>query len=163
MPAVEKIYLDTNVFILAFENAGMATQLLRKLFAIEGEEPLFATSELTLSELLVRPIREANAALINAYEATISRSPWLEVVPVGKPILRHAAMLRAGHASLKLPDAIHVSTAFATRCSHMLTSDTGLKHDYEIDGAGNASKRAPLATLRPDDATLTSLIESMSR
>lgn len=162
MPAIKKIYIDTNIFILAFENTGAATQLLRRLFAIKSEKPLFATSELTLSELLVRPFRDANSRLVDAYDTTIASSPWLDVVPVAKLVLRHAALLRANYPSLKLPDAIHVSTAFGTECTHLLTSDTGLKHDYEIKGANAASTRAPLTTLRPDDATLTSLIESLS-
>jgi predicted nucleic acid-binding protein len=162
MPAIKKVYIDTNIFILAFENAGIATQLLRKLFATKSKRPLFATSELTLSELLVRPFRDANSRLVDAYDRTIVSSPWLDVIPVGKPVLRYAALLRANYPSLKLPDAIHVSTALATECTHILTSDTGLKHDYEIKGADAAPKRSPLTTLRPDDATLTSLIESLS-
>jgi predicted nucleic acid-binding protein len=162
MAAVEKVYIDTNVFILAFENRGIATTLLKQLFTVERGKACFATSELTLSELLVKPFREANNRMIDAYEAVIVRSAWLDVLPVGKPVLRHAARLRTQYSSLKLPDAIHISTAFASECSHMLTADQGLKSSYEIGTYSSELQREPLTILHPDEPTLRSLIKSLA-
>lgn len=159
-----KIYLDTNIFILAFENESNISTLLGNLFASDGEYQRFATSELTLSELLVKPYRDGNDGAIDRYEGLIQANEWLEVLPVARQMLWYAAVLRSHYASLKLPDSIHVSTAFGAGCSHMLTADMGLKSTYDFTHLRyQISKRSsPLTILRPDEPTLTALLEGLS-
>ena len=57
MIAVERVYLDTNVFIMLSEKNHRLQQLLVQMISAQpfGKPPKFATSELTLSELLVKP------------------------------------------------------------------------------------------------------------
>jgi predicted nucleic acid-binding protein len=166
MPAVSKIYLDTNVFIMAFEWRDKTSDLLSQLFAGQDRppEPRFVTSELTLAELLVLPFHRNDQSLIDTYESLISTNYWLDVAPVQIPILRYAAVLRSQHKSLKLPDAIHLSTAIGTSCSHILTADLGIKGEYDLSHPHQriTAEAASLTVLRPDEITLTSLLKSMA-
>ncbi|MGK9052154.1 type II toxin-antitoxin system VapC family toxin [Neorhizobium petrolearium] len=158
MASIDRIYLDTNVFVLAFERKDRSGAILSDLFfnVEKGSMPLFVTSELTLSELLVIPYRNGDAELIEAYAVLLQNDDWLEVVPVKRPVLIQAAMLRSHRKGLKLPDAIHLSSASGAGCSHFLTADMGIN-------AQVAEQEGPLTVLRPDEPTLTSLIESLAR
>ena len=84
------------------------------------------TSELTLAEVLVRPMADENAGLQAAYEEMLQPGDGFQLVPVSRPILIEAARLRAESRALKLPDAIHVATARASGCEVLLTNDRAL-------------------------------------
>jgi len=62
-----------------------------------------------------------------------------------------------------LPDAIHLSTAIGTGCTHILTDDRGIKDEYRLRYRqdGFAGETAPLTVIRPDEPTLTSLLQSL--
>ena len=71
MTAVKRVYLDTNVFIMLAEKTHETQQRLVALLAGQpsDSQPRFATSELTLSELLVKPYREQDESLILKYDS----------------------------------------------------------------------------------------------
>jgi predicted nucleic acid-binding protein len=164
MAAFGTVYLDTNIFIMAYEANDKFSELLSEIFAkVDGQNNArFATSELTLSELLVRPIRENDEA-VRQYEDLIAPSDWLNVFPAGKSILIAAAALRAKNSNLKLPDAIHVATAIHAKCSHILTNDHGSKGTYSFPKKDPASEGVvAVPILRPDEPTLNALIKSLS-
>jgi predicted nucleic acid-binding protein len=155
MADVERIYLDTNIFIAAFEARTELSATLRKL--LSGASPLkdarFTTSEMTLAELLVLPFRRNDADQVTLYSTMFASGSWLAVQPVSREIFIRAADVRARTPSLKLPDAVHLATASSSGCTHLLTADTGMKQrGYDL----------PFTILRPDEPTLTSLIESLS-
>ena len=83
------------------------------------------TSELTLLETLVMPIRQANTDLILRYERLLTASE-MSLIPIDQPILTRAASLCAT-TNLKTPDAIHAATALNIGCSLFLTNDAGLR------------------------------------
>jgi predicted nucleic acid-binding protein len=127
------------------------------------ESPFLCTSELSLAELLVRPYREKNETLIQLYDNLIQRqNPWLEVGPVDHQTLWYAAVLRAGYPSIKLPDAIHLTTAIGFSCSHFLTADARIRGPVELlhEREGRFRGSASLEVLRPDASVLKSIIES---
>jgi len=129
-----RIYLDTNIFIQAFENA---ESRLVEMFCIEppDSQALLITSELTLAELLVHPYRSKDDRLLSLYENWTTSNDILNVGALDRETLKRAALLRSQNSWLKLPDAIHVSTAMRFECSHFLTSDkrlekiSALKHE----------------------------------
>jgi predicted nucleic acid-binding protein len=166
MAAINRIYLDTNIFIMAFEGREKPGGLLLQLLETSKNfsQPIFFTSQLTLSELLVVPYRNADDGVIETYESLMATSNWLHVAPVQIPILRFAAVLRAKYAGLKLPDAIHLATGVGLGCSHILTADLGLKGQYQLSLTlrGLTTNADMLAVLRPDEPTLLSLIKSIS-
>lgn len=153
------IYWDTNIFILLKEHFGREHDLLWELLEAMrkmGTRPM--TSALTISELLVGPLKNENKDLIETYQGWLVDQPWLDVLPVNEPVLAGAALLRANYPKYKLPDAIHLASALHVRCDYFLTADTGLdtvdqlKHPLR----GNLDIHQ-LTVLRPDEATLMKL------
>jgi predicted nucleic acid-binding protein len=84
------------------------------------------TSELTLAELLVKPIRDGDTRAKEAVNNLIGRNARLVAIPVNRPILVLAAEIRAT-SSMRLPDAIHLVTARLTSCDFLLTNDQAFK------------------------------------
>ncbi|MBW8321404.1 MAG: type II toxin-antitoxin system VapC family toxin [Arenimonas sp.] len=151
-----RIYLDTNIFIAAFERRDAVSDRLGDLFStgLDRSDKMFVTSELTISELLVVPLRDGRRALVGYYSDVLSENEWLHAYPVAKAVFVSAAGLRAERRGLRLPDAIHLATALATGCSHFMTEDSSLAV------AGETAVPA-LRMLRPDEPTLKSLLESL--
>ena len=80
------------------------------------------TSDLTLAEVLVKPLELNCDDIARIYEDLLQSSPGLTVVPIDRSILVVAARLRA-QLTLRLPDAIHVATALATDCELFVSND----------------------------------------
>ncbi len=161
MPHRHQIYLDTNAAILLIEGDGLLRELMRDLASKASSQPsaILWTSALTISELLVKPLRDGDHKLVEVYRAWGSGLPWLQIIPVESHILDTAAQLRARRNSLKLPDAIHVASAFAVATTHFLTEDRGISPSFEIP----AAQAVPHSEVcRLNESTLTSLIESLS-
>jgi predicted nucleic acid-binding protein len=122
-----RLYLDANVFVYIVEGFEMYKEALGALLRDMDEGRVVAiTSELTLAEVLVKPIQTGRADLVRAYETMISPGRGREIMPVSRDILREAARLRAS-TSLRLPDAIHVATAKLSNCHSVITNDAGIR------------------------------------
>jgi predicted nucleic acid-binding protein len=122
-----QIYLDANIWIYALEGFPDFAQELTTLFNSIGQGNLTAvTSELSLAEVLVMPIKNANPTQQETYKQALSSTLNVRVIPVQRDILIEAARLRAV-VKLKLPDAIHAATALTARCSTFLTNDRGFQ------------------------------------
>ncbi len=130
-----RVYLDTNIFIEIFEGRGRLSELLTRLLtAVENEDrQRLVTSQLALAELLVKPIALQREDLISVYDNWTISNTYLEVVPVVRELLKDAAALRANDKSLKLPDAIHLTTAIGTQCRYFLTRDKRIKGQYGVE------------------------------
>ncbi|WP_054149420.1 PIN domain-containing protein [Rhizobium sp. AAP116] len=158
MPQRHQIHLDTNAAILLVEGDGPLRDLMRNLTSKASSRPstILSTSALTISELLVKPLRDGDMRLVEVYRAWGS---GLQIVPVASSILDTAAQLRARRNSLKLPDAIHVASALAVATTHFLTDDQGISNSVT-----NSSSKEPdlFEVCRLDARSLTSLIESLT-
>ncbi|CUS34801.1 Ribonuclease VapC (fragment) [Candidatus Nitrospira nitrosa] len=100
-----------------------ARAVLTTLFeALDHGKLTAVTSELTLAEVLVKPLLDHHTERQAAYLHALQPSTSLQIVPVSRDILIAAAHLRA-NAHLKLPDAIHAATAQQTSCDQFLTND----------------------------------------
>ena len=153
-----RIYLDTNIFIAAFERRDASSDCLRDFLRGlgAGTQQVFCTSELTLSELLVIPLREGNEVLSHDYQQVVSEeNSWLDVLPVTRATLVEAARLRAGTNRMKLPDAIHAAAAVGSGCTHFLSEDNHLL-------AVGAILAETTLFIRPDETNLSLLLESLS-
>ena len=123
-----KVYLDANIFIYAIEGLLEYTQLMKSLFNNISLGKINAvTSELTLSECLVKPFKENEINIINTYKQYIQSSFYLNVKAINRDILINAAEIRGQNKFLKLPDAIHLATAIAENCNYFLTNDKRIK------------------------------------
>jgi predicted nucleic acid-binding protein len=118
------LYLDANALIYAVENAPVFGDTMRGVFErIDRGELHGMTSELSLAETLVKPLRDGNRPVVVAYEQLLHPAGRLGVQPISRAVLSEAARLRAAQASLKLPDAIHAATALLHGCTTFLTND----------------------------------------
>ena len=125
--AVPRVYLDVNVFIAAFEHGGAhSDHAWWAIRAVEAGEIEAATSELTLAELLVKPLQQGQTALAEGYDKMLMTGEHFAVFPVHRGILVEAANLRARRESVRLPDAIHIATAQTSSCRFFVSGDRRL-------------------------------------
>jgi predicted nucleic acid-binding protein len=123
-----RVYLDSNVFITAMETPGAhSDHAWWIIHAIDDGKIAAVTSELTLAEVLVKPMQLGDAEFASAYEEMIAPGPNFEVLAVRRDILVDAARLRARRNAIRLPDAIHIATALASSCTHMVSDDQQLR------------------------------------
>jgi predicted nucleic acid-binding protein len=124
LPAESQIYLDANIWIYALEGHATYIKQIHSLFArIDAGEILAITSGLTLAEVLVKPFADSNTALQEIYLEALQDRPGLRIIPLARAILIEAARLRAQHAALKMPDAIHAATAVTSGTRYFLSND----------------------------------------
>ena len=120
-----RICFDVNVWIYGLEGYPNFVADLTALFqAIEQGKLTAVTSELSLAEALVKPMKDQNITAQTLYQQAISNRDNVEVLPVDRKILIQSAQLRIAN-KLKLPDAIHLATAISSNCSTFLTNDKG--------------------------------------
>ncbi|MEI2385711.1 type II toxin-antitoxin system VapC family toxin [Breoghania sp. JC706] len=170
MLPVERLYLDTNIFILLAEGEhgpelNLLQNLVRMVARKDADRPFLCTSEFALAELLVHPLRNTDAALRQVYQNWfVPGSPWLEIGPADREVLVHAAWIRALLPSVKMPDAIHLSTAVGFKCTHFLTRDMKLPDTVSIrDPLTNAPIVASeLSIIQPTVETLAGIVDSLS-
>jgi len=146
----DRIYFDTNIFIYAFEEYPEYISLLKALFeAVDQGIYYVCTSELTLAEILVKPLIDNKLDLVAIYQEAIQTTPFLVVIPVTREILISAARIRAKLGpQIRLPDAIHIASARLSRCDSFLTNDKRLKaaQDPKVVLLDNLISRGSLGT-----------------
>ena len=127
LPAYGPIYADTQIVIYTVEKFPSYAPLCRPLWqAARAGTHSVISSELTLLETLVMPLRNSDATLISDYERFLLRSDT-HLLPVMQDVLREAARLRATIPGLKTPDALHAATALLHGCTLFVTNDAGFK------------------------------------
>jgi predicted nucleic acid-binding protein len=119
-------YLDTAVFIHAFETAGSQAGALQVFFGHLTRYPFGAvTSELTLAELLA-PIKAADAMTIeerqDLYLPLFDEGAFIALISISRAILLRTASLRQSYPQ-RLPDAIHIATAVEAGCRFFMSPD----------------------------------------
>jgi predicted nucleic acid-binding protein len=119
--------LDTAPLIYFIEESPEYLHIVRPFFrALDAGELRVVTSALTLTEVLVHPLRRGDSALANQYRRVLLRAKHLDTVVVSHTIAELAAELRSTHG-LRTPDAIQLATALASGASSFLTNDARLQ------------------------------------
>lgn len=119
----QALYLDTNIIIYAIAGQNQWSNALRQLFeAIDARAVHAFTSELTLAEVLTKPLELGATELVTTYEEFLAPDSLVRVIPIDRIILRSAAGI-SGKMRIKLADAIHVATATQSACDFVLTND----------------------------------------
>lgn len=127
LPDSGSIYLDANGFIYSVERISPYYEALGSLWqASSNGQVTIITSELTLLEVLVKPLKAGNAVLITAFDTILRHSPDVKMIPITQSILQEAAKLRA-IANLKTPDALHAATAMLHGCNLFVTNDKSFR------------------------------------
>jgi predicted nucleic acid-binding protein len=118
------IYLDANAIIRTVEGG---VEPLAFLIDMATENLVhLRTSELTLAEVLVGPLKQSQAELMKFYEKMLVSDVYLSVVPIDRDILRRSAYIRATTGN-KGADTIHIATAMYCACTLFISSDKRIR------------------------------------
>ena len=132
LPNLGPIYLDSCVFIYSVEKVEPYRTILEPLWFQAGTDGLtLLTSELTIAEVLVRPIREGNQELARVYRE-LFQAPGIRLIPATRRIWEEAARLRA-QTNLRTPDAVHGTTALEEGCTTFITNDGGFRRVEDLN------------------------------
>lgn len=131
-PHGSRLYFDTAPIIYSVEEHAVYWPELQPIWkAFSVGELQIVTSELSLLETLIRPIRDDNADLTQTYDELLTGGEVF-LFPINISILRAAAELRA-QQNFKTPDAIHAATATLSNCDYLISNDTGFRRLTTID------------------------------
>ena len=122
---MSRVFLDTNIFIYYYEDAGLMTTLTRSLLErLDQRGDQIVTSTLTIGELLVHPLRVGNDKLAALYEQVL-QPPSIEIIAFDRVCANAFARIRLDK-TIKPPDAIQLASAAIARCDLFLTNDSRL-------------------------------------
>ncbi len=118
----QRVYFDTNILIYVLENsAGYVEACLPFFSAVADGSVIGCTGEMTLAELLVKPMR-SNDMVSMAKIRSLFDDEYFETFAHNRSALELAAHLRATQG-LRMIDAIHTAAAVQGNCKFMLTHD----------------------------------------
>jgi len=127
LPGSDSVYVDANALIYRVENIQPYLAAMPPLWhALDAGTQTVVTSELSLLELLVKPVQQGNVLLQQLFEGILYGTPGFTCLPMTRQILATAAHLRAT-TSLKTPDAIHAATALLAGCTLFVTNDSAFR------------------------------------
>jgi predicted nucleic acid-binding protein len=127
LPASGLVYVDANSVIYTVEKHPDFGPLLHSLWqAARAKTIEVVSSELTLLEVLVGPLKTGDTALQAAFEQALLGTD-VRLLPITQSILRESARLRAT-TKLKTPDAIHAATGMSVGVALFVTNDPDFKN-----------------------------------
>jgi predicted nucleic acid-binding protein len=127
LPTSGVVYADAQIGIYTVDRHPLYAPVCDPLW--EGAQSgvfTVVSSELTLLEVLVGPVRAGDSGLA-ARRENLWRRPQTHFLPISENVLREAARLRASIPGLRTPDAIHAATALLRHCDLFVTNDTGFR------------------------------------
>lgn len=131
-PPSSRVYLDTAPLIYSVEKHADYWPTLRAFWLTVRKDAIeVITSNLTLLETIVKPTKENDQRLVQAYTKLLTVSE-IELFEITTQILTDAARLRALQ-NFKTPDAIHAATAIAASCGYFVTNDPNFRRLSDIE------------------------------
>lgn len=126
--AHKRVLIDTSVWIYHLEqNPQFKGPAGRVIEALEANRFRGIGSELTLLELMVRPLQLGRQDVADEYELLLGYFPHLELHPVSRDVLVEAAGLRARY-KLRTPDAIQLATGIRCGATLAVSNDEGWRN-----------------------------------
>ena len=127
-----RVALDTGVFIYHSQDHPKYSPFTTPLFLwLQSRTGRAITSSVTLTELLVQPIRMKDEKLVGEFFGVLTRYPNLEWVPVSIQIAALAARYRADYG-LRTPDALQGATCVYSQVPSLITNDLAFKRIPEL-------------------------------
>jgi predicted nucleic acid-binding protein len=118
--------LDTAPLIYFIEKHQTYLPLVRPFFeAVERGDMQVVTSTLTLTEVLIHPLRQGNQDLAREYSRILLNATNLTMLSVSPSVAAEAARIRAD-SGIRTPDAIQLATARQANANFFLTNDEAL-------------------------------------
>ncbi|BAP89327.1 putative uncharacterized protein [Burkholderiales bacterium GJ-E10] len=121
-----RVYFDTNCFIYVVEGVERYRPVLEPLMNAAATGAVTGvTGEITLAEVLVKPLRDQEAQQVLLYKQMLADRQPITLVPITQTIWESAAALRA-RLPVRLPDAVHLAAARHAGCALFVTNDGAL-------------------------------------
>jgi predicted nucleic acid-binding protein len=124
--------LDTSPFIYFVERHPLYVDIMRNVFKriTDGDFEAFS-SVITLTGVLVQPLRQNNQTLADEYRDLLYNGVNFKILPLIPSTAESAADLRARY-NLRTPDALQIATALENGCDAFLCNDKSLKRVTEL-------------------------------
>jgi predicted nucleic acid-binding protein len=117
------VYVDASAVIYAVEQIEPYRSAGAPLWdALDAGLQQVVTSELTVLEVLIKPLRQGNHALVTLLRQVLLGTTGLSCRPIHLMLIEAAARIRADH-NLRTPDAIHAATALECGSAMFVTND----------------------------------------
>ena len=127
LPVAGTVYVDANTLIYRIETIQPYIATAAPLWdSLRAGTQFVTTSELSLLETRVRPLRLGNTSLQKLFENILYNTKGFSCIPITRQILEAAAQVRAT-SGLKTPDAIHAATALSEGCTLFVTNDVAFR------------------------------------
>jgi predicted nucleic acid-binding protein len=129
---VNLVGLDTSPFIYFVERNSLYVDIMREIFTrlTNGDFRAYS-SVITLTEVLVQPLRQNNQILTGEYRNLLYNGINFKLLSINSSIAETAARLRAQY-NLRTPDALQIATALENGCDAFLCNDKNLKRVTEL-------------------------------
>jgi predicted nucleic acid-binding protein len=130
--AGQRCYVDTNVVIYSVEAFASYLDSTRALFTAAEQGAIeLVTSELTLAEALVGPLKRGRVDVVTVYRELLGPPGLIVTISVDRRVWTRSAEIRAAVGG-KLPDSVHAATASLARCDLLLTGDRSLRGPPDV-------------------------------
>lgn len=121
-----KVYFDTNIIIYVINNTLEFVDVCIPFFeAIENGDIIGCSSDVTVAELLVKPMQTNDMLAISNIKAMFDVGGYFETFTHDRATFELAAHIRATKG-LKFIDALHTATAINKGCGFIVTNDKPL-------------------------------------
>ncbi len=122
-----RVYFDVNPIIYFIEQNTQFAETVTPIFEMIGEGSILAfTSELSLTEILIKPIHDNLNQVIQAHKELLLDTELFTLISPNQDTFLVAAEL-GGKSSMRTPDAIHMACAIESKCKYFITNDKGIK------------------------------------
>ena len=130
---VKRIYIDSAPLIYLVERHTDYFTTVFHIFGLIEATPLQAiTSAITLTEIIVQPLRTGNTDLAQEYHDVLVSSNQCSLIAVTEDIAITAGAIRARY-SLRTPDTIHAATAINFGRDAILTNDRDFRRLQDLN------------------------------
>ena len=130
IPSTGPVYLDASGFIYSVERIEPYRTLLEPMWRkAQAGQFVVASSDLSVLETLVKPLRERDTRLEQLFRSLLNANE-VQLVPTVRDLWESAAHLRAA-TGLKTPDALHAA-ARHVQCTAFITNDGGFRRVEDL-------------------------------
>lgn len=127
LPSSGIVYVDANSIIYRIEQVAPYLTVAAPLWnALDAGQQEVVTSELSVLEVLVKPIQAGATRLEDLFRQVLYSTRGFTLIPIDRLVLEEAARLRAHHG-LKTPDALHAASALLAHCTLFVTNDPAFR------------------------------------
>jgi predicted nucleic acid-binding protein len=128
----KRVFFDTNAIIYYLEQLEPFYEIVLPLFESIGTEEIQAyTSEFTLTEMLIKPMKENAIELVQDIKDLLLDPDLFVLTKTHQELFIKAAELGGRHG-LRSADAIHFASAIENHCHYFVTNDKKFKSQQGV-------------------------------